>query len=189
MKSPRILLPLIALSCAAPAWAHPGTQLGNGLPAGLAHPFLGLDHLLAMLLVGVWASQQTGAWQRLAPPLAFVACMAAGGYLGAAGLALPHVEAGIAVSVLGLGLLTALAARLPLAASLALIGAFALCHGHAHGAEMPAVALWSYLPGFILSTALLHGLGYLGASRVTRPAWVRGAGLASALVGGGLLLG
>jgi urease accessory protein len=191
MKLHRPLLSLGLALAAMPALAHTGLHIGSGFASGVAHPFLGLDHLLAMVMVGLWAAQQQGPWQRMAPPLAFVSCMALGGYLGQAGLALPHVETGIALSVLGLGLLTAFAVRLPVAASLAVIGVFALFHGHAHGAEMPAVALWTYMPGFILATALLHGLGYFSATRVadSRSRWVRGAGLLSAFVGGGMLMG
>lgn len=190
MKHPRALFLLPLALAAFPALAHTGHGIG-GFASGAAHPFLGLDHLLAMVMVGLWAAQQQDLWRRLAPPLAFVAAMAVGGYLGQAGVALPQVETGIALSVLGLGLLTAFAVRLPLAASLAVIGGFALFHGHAHGAEMPAVALWTYMPGFILSTAALHALGYFSASRALdgRSPWVRGAGLLSAFAGGGMLLG
>lgn len=191
MKTSRIILPTLALLFSAPVWAHTGLHIGSGFASGVAHPFLGLDHLLAMVMVGLWAAQQQGAWQRMAPPLAFLSCMALGGYLGQAGVALPQVETGIALSVLGLGLMTAFAVRLPMAASLAIIGAFALFHGHAHGAEMPAVALWTYLPGFIVSTALLHGMGYFSATRVaaSRGRWVRGAGVLTAIAGGGMLMG
>jgi urease accessory protein len=191
MKTTRIVLSTLVLLSSAPVWAHTGLHIGGGFASGVAHPFLGLDHLLAMVMVGLWAAQQQGAWQRMAPPLAFVSCMAMGGYLGETGMSLPHVEAGIALSVLGLGLLTAFAVRLPLVISLAIVGVFALFHGHAHGAEMPAVALWTYMPGFILSTALLHGLGYFSATRVadSRSRWVRGVGLLSALAGGGMLMG
>ncbi len=191
MKLQRPILFLGLALAAMPALAHTGLHIGGGFTSGAAHPFLGLDHLLAMVMVGLWAAQQQGAWQRMAPPLIFVSVMALGGYLGQAGVALPHVETAIALSVLGLGLLTAFAVRLHLAASLAVIGAFALFHGHAHGAEMPAVALWTYMPGFILSTALLHGMGYFSATRVvdSRGRWVRGAGLLSAFAGGGMLMG
>lgn len=192
MKLHRPLLFLSLALAAVPAFAHTGQHLGSGFASGLAHPFLGLDHLLAMVLVGLWAAQQQGGWQRMAPPLAFVACMAAGGYLGQAGMPLPHVETGIAFSVLVLGLLTAFTVRLPVAVSLVLIGVFALFHGHAHGAEglsmTPAVALWSYLPGFVLSSALLHGVGYFSAARMMQPQWVRGAGALSAFAGGGMLM-
>jgi len=195
MKTPRIVLAASALLLSVPAWAHTGLHIGSGFTSGMAHPFLGLDHLLAMVMVGLWAAQQQGAWQRMAPPLAFVSFMAIGGYLGQSGVVMPHVETGIALSVLGLGLLTAFAVRLPLAASLTVIGAFAVFHGHAHGAEMQllgaSVALWTYMPGFIFSTAVLHGLGYFSATRVadSRSHWVRGAGLISAIVGGGMLMG
>ncbi|MEW6676449.1 MAG: HupE/UreJ family protein [Pseudomonadota bacterium] len=190
MTPQRMLAAAGLLLASAPALAHTGLHVG-GFASGASHPFMGLDHLLAMVLVGFWAAQQQGPWQRLAPPLAFVGAMALGGYLGQAGFALLQVETGIALSVLALGLLTAFAVRLPSVASLLVIGGFALFHGHAHGAEMPAVALWTYMPGFILATALLHGLGYFSASSLvdSRSVWVRGAGLVSALAGGGMLVG
>lgn len=189
MNPVRFLLALPLLLAALPASAHTGLHLGSGFASGLAHPFLGLDHLLAMVMVGMWAAQQGSAWQRLLPPLVFVSAMAVGGFLGEAGIALPQVETGIAVSVLGLGLLTAFAVRLPWGAGVPLIALFALFHGHAHGAEMPAVALWSYLPGFILATASLHALGYAGASALPQGRWTRTAGFFAAVAGGNLLLG
>lgn len=191
MRPLRTLMLLSTALVALPAFAHTGLHLGVGFGSGLAHPFLGLDHLLAMVLVGLWAAQQQGAAQRMAPPLVFIACMALGSYLGESGLAIPRVEEGVALSVLGLGLLAAFAVRLPLFASLSVIGAFALCHGQVHGSEMPVVALWTYIPGVLLATALLHGLGYYSASRLmdNRSRWVRAAGMLAAIAGGGLLAG
>lgn len=146
---------------AAEAQAHVGAH-GAGFTIGAVHPFTGLDHLLAMVAVGLWAAQ-LGGKARWAVPSAFVAMMGAGGALGMLGVNLPGVEAGIAASVLALGLLIAFSARLPVAAGMALVGLFAVFHGHAHGAEMPGVAApWLYVLGFIFSTALLHGVG-LGA--------------------------
>lgn len=149
---------------AAEAQAHAGLH-GAGFTTGVVHPFTGLDHLLAMVAVGLWAAQ-LGGRARWAVPAAFVAMLGVGGALGMLGVNLPGVEAGIAASVLALGLLIAFSTRLPLAAGMALVGAFAIFHGHAHGVEMPSIATpWLYTLGFIFSTALLHGVG-LGAGRV-----------------------
>ncbi|MCW8130274.1 MAG: HupE/UreJ family protein [Planctomycetota bacterium] len=140
------------------AWAHPG-HAESGLAHGLAHPFSGLDHILAMVAVGLWAAQLGGraVW---AVPAAFVGMMVTGGALGMAGVPLPLVEAGILASVLVLGLLVAGAAKLPLYASLPLVAFFALFHGHAHGAELAAGASgWSYALGFVAATAALHAVG------------------------------
>lgn len=143
------------------AQAHIGMH-GAGFVSGAIHPFTGWDHLLAMTAVGLWAAQ-LGGRARWAVPLAFVAMMGLGGALGLLGVSLPGVDAGIAASVLVLGLLIASSTRLPVAASMSLVGVFALFHGHAHGAEMPGMAApWLYGLGFIASTALLHGVG-LGA--------------------------
>jgi urease accessory protein len=182
----RILL--LALGCipASSAYAHTFGAHGMGMMAGLLHPFLGLDHLLAMTAVGLWAAQLGGqALWRI--PLAFVTSMAAGALLGASGLILPGVEAGIAVSVLLLGLFIASAARLPTAAGMALVALFALFHGHAHGLEMPEAANpWGYGLGMLLSTALLHSFGVLAGMKVRKPI-LRLTGAAISLAGMGMI--
>ncbi len=141
------------------AWAH-GTGHGlSGWAAGFEHPWGGLDHLLAMLAVGLWAAQQGGraVW---AVPGTFVTLMLLGSGLAWLGLTLPYVEAGILASVLILGLVLVAALRVPLGLSMALVALFALLHGHAHGTELPlAAGAWSYALGFALATALLHGMG------------------------------
>lgn len=141
------------------AAAHvPGTH-GAGFGHGFAHPFGGLDHLLAMVAVGLWAALRGGRllWGL---PAAFLAAMAAGGLLGLAGAPLVLVEPGIAASVLVLGLALALSFRPPAALGLAIVGLSGLLHGYAHGAEIPAAAApVPYALGFLLATALLHGLG------------------------------
>ncbi|MGH8446738.1 MAG: HupE/UreJ family protein [Solimonas sp.] len=151
----------LALSAVAmPAFAHPGHDLpGAGFLAGLAHPLTGADHLLAMIAVGVWAAQ-LGGRARWAVPLSFVAVMAVGAACAMNGWAPPYIEAGIAASLLVLGLLVAMAGRLPLPVATALTGAFAFYHGAAHGSELPALADPLYFTaGFALATALLHGAG------------------------------
>jgi urease accessory protein len=158
MKHRRIGLFWFLLAAPA-AHAHPLIMHTAGFVAGIAHPFLGLDHLLAMLAVGVWAAQLGGRalW---AVPLSFLTLMALGGLAGANGVPLPLVQPGIGASVLVLGLLIASAARLPTALGMILVGVFALCHGHAHGAEMPAAASpWLYGLGFVAATAVLHAVG------------------------------
>jgi len=176
----------------AMALAHPGIGPAAGFAAGLAHPLLGLDHLVAMLGVGLWAAQRGGRalW---AVPLAFVAVMALGGFLGAIGVGLPFVAPAIAASVLVLGVLIAAAVRMPLVASTLLAGGFALFHGHAHGTEMPATAAAiAYGAGFVLTTALLHGAG-IGLGVLARKAGserlLRVAGGATAVLGIALLIG
>lgn len=162
--------------------AHPGH--GGGLMDGIAHPLLGADHLLAMLAVGAWA-WQLGGRARWAVPLSFVSLMALAAAAGAAGLALPMVEGGIAASLLVLGLLIACAVRVNAAAGAAIVALFAVFHGVAHGVEMPAMAsAWQYGLGFVLSTAALHGAGLmLGKGADQRAVLLRAAGAALGLGG------
>lgn len=170
------------------AVAHPGHDHA-GIMSGLAHPVFGLDHLLAMLAVGLWAAQQTGT-ARWALPLTFVATMLLGGLLGFAGVEMPLMETGIAGSVLALGLLVALAVRPPLAVAAGLTALFAASHGVAHGLELPALSSpWGYAAGFVAATAALHGAGYVVARSLPQVAapLVRIAGAASALAGAWLL--
>lgn len=173
------------LSLAGFAQAHPGHG-GGGFASGFAHPLHGLDHLLAMLAVGLWAAQ-LGGRARWAVPAAFVGVMALGGALGMAGVGLPLAGQGIVASVLMLGLLIAAAVRLPLAAGVALVGIFALCHGYAHGAEMPETAAGAvYALGFAGATALLHGCGFgLGVlmQRGAKAGWLRASGVAISAAG------
>ena len=141
------------------AFAHTGLGDTGGLAHGFAHPASGLDHVLAMVMVGLFAAQLGGRALWLLPA-AFVGLMAAGGALGIAGLGLPFVEAGIALSVAALGAAVAFKLRAPLAATMGAVGLFALFHGHAHGAEMPAGADGLlYAAGFVAATALLHLAG------------------------------
>jgi len=165
---------------AAPAAAHPGH--GDGFAAGFAHPIGGVDHLLAMVAVGLWAV-----------PAAFVAVMAIGGALGAAGVALPGVEGWVAVSVVALGLLVCFAVRAPAAAGAALVGLFALFHGHAHGGELPETAsALGFGLGFVLATAALHGAGLaagLYSRRAVGPWIARAGGAATAAAGLAMMVG
>ena len=154
---PFLLLPSVAQ-------AHPGHGAATGLASGLAHPLLGLDHLCAMIAVGLWSAQRGGRalW---AVPLAFVAAMAMGATAATGGHAIPFAEQGIAASVLILGILIAAAIRLPLAASVLLVGAFALFHGFAHGAEIPAnVSGLAYGAGMLATTVGLLPVGIAAGS-------------------------
>jgi urease accessory protein len=150
---------LAALLAPLPALAHPGGDHVHGLLAGLAHPFGGLDHLAAMLAVGLWAGL-LGGRARLLLPAGFLGGMVVGGLLGMGGVDLPMVEAGILASIIVLGALTCLTARVPLAAGVALVGVFGLLHGHAHGTEMAGDAL-TYGAGMLAASAALHGIGVL----------------------------
>jgi urease accessory protein len=179
----RFLSSLFLLIVALPtlAQAHTETGSGNGFTHGFQHPLLGADHLLAMLAVGLWAAQSGGRalW---VIPLAFVSIMSLGGALGMAGVPLPLTEAGILGSILVLGVLIAAGIRLPLALGSLLVGLFALCHGHAHGSEMPGdVSGLAYGLGFVLTTLLLHlsGIGAgLVLQRGSHPVTLRVTGIA-----------
>lgn len=189
MKTRSALAAVVLATASGAALAHPGHESASFF-TGFTHPLGGLDHLLAMLAVGLYAARQRGA-TRWMLPAGFVLAMLAGAGLGAIGVALPAVEAGIAASMLVFGLLIALAARLPLTVSLPLVAAFALFHGHAHHAEMGGASLVTYAAGFALATALLHGAGYAIArwmpeTRVGN-AIKRVAGLLVAGVGGAML--
>ena len=168
------------------ALAHTGLAHAVSFASGFGHPWTGLDHMLAMVAVGLWAGLNRGralwAW-----PVAFVGVMLAGGALGMAGISIPMVEPGILASVVVLGLLVLAATKLPVIVGVVLVALFALLHGHAHGAELPgAAATGSYAAGFALATALLHGIGlgvaYLARSETGRLV-VRGAGALVAVAG------
>jgi len=156
------LIPLAAVASAVfstAAFAHVGDHSHMSFAEGALHPFTGLDHVLAMVAVGLWASQLGGRALWLLP-LTFPAVMALGAALGISGVALPWVEIGIAGSVMVLGAVVALALRPSLAISVPLIGAFALLHGYSHGVELPpSASALSYGAGFIAATLVLHAVG------------------------------
>jgi urease accessory protein len=168
------------------AQAHHLPGEANGFSSGFSHPLFGLDHVLAMVAVGLWAAQ-LGGRSRWMVPSAFVILMTVGGALGMTGVHVPMVETGILSSVLVLGILIAAAVRLPTVAGMALVGLFAIFHGHAHGTEIPAAASgFTYALGFVLATIALHacgiGLGMLAQKRMIAPA-LRFAGAAIAIAG------
>ena len=188
------VLVLVAGLSPSLAIAHTGIGGTSGFAAGFAHPISGLDHVLAMVLVGVLASAQGGRalW---AIPAAFLAAMAAGGVIGVAGFALPFVQAVIAASVLVLGAALALGLRPPLAFGALAVAVFAILHGHAHGAEIPeAAGGLRYALGFVTATGLLHLAGLAFGMALERtsarhaPFALRSAGALSAVAGLGLLV-
>lgn len=171
---------------AGTASAHTGDHIAAGFAGGLAHPFLGVDHVFAMIAVGLLAAQQGGRalW---AVPATFVGAMGLGAMLAASGLMVSHVESGIALSVLVLGLLIATRYRISILASIVLVGFFAIFHGIAHGLEMPQTASPGfYSMGFMLATVALHSVGIF-CSLVGRYA-VRMAGFGIAATGLAMVL-
>lgn len=184
MKHTRTLALLAFALVPSLAQAHPG-HAGHditGIGWGLAHPFTGLDHLLAMVAVGLWAVQLRGRalW---ALPLTFVGAMSLGGALGMAGVAMPAVEPFLLISVLALGALIAFAVRLPLLAAMGVVALSALFHGQAHGTEMPAGANgWLTAGGFVLATTLLHTAGVVGGLGLQRLAESRALRVAGAAI-------
>jgi urease accessory protein len=181
----RLFALLLALLAPSVAWAHTGSVTG-GFVGGLAHPVLGADHVVAMVAVGLWGAF-LGAPAIYVLPVVFPLVMAMGGVLGIFGVPLPGVEAGIAVSAVLIGMMVALAARPPLWVAAVMVGAFAVFHGHAHGAELPPDAdAVAYAAGFVVATGCLHlagiAFGLLARWPVGRLA-VRTAGGAIAIVG------
>lgn len=189
--------PVLLIAGAAPAWAHVGHVEHSGFVSGLLHPLTGADHLLAMVAVGVWAAM-IGGRALYAFPAAFVGLMvlsalAGMGMLGFGGGELPLIEAGIALSVVALGLAVAFNLRAGLALGTTACAIFAIFHGYAHGAELPAGAGTStYITGFAIATLGLHAAGIALGMMIARVSteWVaRGAGSVTAAVGVLLLVG
>lgn len=184
--------PLLAAASSA-ALAHAGADLGahhgSGFLAGLAHPFTGVDHLLAMVAVGVWSALTLRGARMWAAPASFAALLLVGALLGLGGVTLPGVEPMIAASLLALGLLLAMRAPLPAWAASVGAGGFALFHGLAHGSELAAAASpAAALAGMLLATVLLHAAGLaLGWLVARRHLWLpRAAG--AVVAGFGLVL-
>lgn len=176
---------------AVPALAHTGSSTG-GFIGGFAHPLFGPDHVVAMVAVGLWGAflGPPAIWLL---PIVFPLVMAFGGVIGILGVSLPGVETAIALSAVVLGTMVALAARPPLWVAALIVGAFAIFHGHAHGAELPPGAdVVAYSVGFVVATGLLHltgiAIGLLARWRAGRIA-VRTAGGAIALAGVAFLSG
>lgn len=158
----KILLLFALVFSSTNLFAHPLSGTQSGFSNGFFHPLSGLDHILAMLAVGIWAVQMGGKAKWIIP-ISFVVLMTIGGALGMNNINLPFAEIGILVSVIVLGVLILAGVRLPVLVSSVLVGVFALCHGHAHGAELPAAASGvAYAIGFALTTIVLHlsGIGF-----------------------------
>jgi urease accessory protein len=181
----RLFAILFCLAAASPTLAHTGGVSG-GFASGFSHPLFGLDHAVAMVAVGLWGAF-LGAPAIFILPVVFPLVMAVGGILGILGVPLPVVEIGIAVSAAILGMMVALAARPPLWVAAVIVGAFAICHGHAHGAELPPGAdAVAYSAGFVIATGALHlcGIAFgLLARWPTGRIAVRTAGGAIAIAG------
>lgn len=180
----------LALFLAAPAaFAHPGHG-ATGLIAGLVHPLLGIDHLLALVGAGLWAVQLGGS-ARWWVPGGFIAALGLGCALALTGVPMAGVEPGIAASVVVFGLLLSSAAVLSPALGAALAGGFALLHGYAHGAELPGAGqALGYVAGLIAASATVLGLSMAlgaGVNRAGRPVWLRTVGM-SMVAGGTVLL-
>ena len=173
----------------SPAFAHTGVGQTNSFASGIAHPLYGADHVLAMLVVGLWGvlagSRAIYVW-----PMSFIATMLAGFAAATLGLQIPFVEPAILSSIIILGLFVALAVKAPVWLGTVITGLFAFFHGHAHGTEATAISLIPYAAGFALATAGLHAVG-IGLGHFSQ-GWIgtfapRVAG-ALAILGGVVLL-
>lgn len=195
---PRKLTPaaLFALCLTTvPAFAHVGLGQVETFSTGVFHPLGGIDHVLAMVAAGLYAARLGGSALWLVP-LAFVGTMIVGGIVGYTGVPLPLVEAGIGLSVVVMGLAIALGVKLPTVAAMALVGLFALFHGHAHGSEGAELAQFlPYAIGFLIATALLHmagialGLGLDQLGKTPSDYLRHAAGVTGVLAGLSLLSG
>ena len=177
---------------ATPALAHTIPGVGAGFASGFMHPLTGIDHMLAMVAVGIWGTQlrRPAIWLL---PLTFPLVMAFGGVLGVRAVPIPSVEIGVAASAVVLGFMILLSVRPPIVVAAFIVGTFAVFHGHAHGTELPTAAEpLSYGVGFVLVTGLLHAIG-IATGVIDR--WLlgvmalRGMGAAISGVGAYLLMG
>ena len=190
----RTLLSLLLIALPTAAFAHTGHGDTSGFLHGFMHPIGGLDHVLAMVAVGIFAFVLGGRALVLVP-LSFVGMMAVGFMLGVGGVNVPFVEVGIALSAIVIGGVASLGRPMPVVAAMGLVGVFAIFHGHAHGAEMPAGGGFEYALGFLAATVLLHAAGITGALGVAKIVGKHGklvvqiAGGAFALGGVGVLAG
>ena len=179
-----LTLPVLLLM-AGPSAAHTGSP-GGGFLSGFGHPLFGADHVVAMVAVGLWGAF-LGPPAIFILPIVFPLVMTLGGVLGILGVPLPGAEAAIAASAVVLGLMVAMAARPPIWIAAAVVGAFAIFHGYAHGAELPAGAdAVAYSLGFVMATGLLHLAGIALGLATRWPAGrmgVRGAGAMIACAG------
>lgn len=183
----------IAIFWLSPLYAHTDVaSLQGGFISGFLHPMLGLDHVIAMVAVGLWGAflGKPAIWVL---PVVFPLVMAFGGALGVAGVEIPYIETGIALSGIVIGLAVAFMVRPPIWIAAIIVGAFAIFHGHAHGTELPNSANpLVFSIGFVTGTGLLHLAG-IAIGELTRWSWgkmvVRASGAVIALIGVGFLLG
>lgn len=170
----RLALVIASLLLASPAWAHAQQGQAAGFLSGLRHPVSGLDHVLAMVAVGLWGAQlgPPAIWLL---PVTFPLVMACGGFLALLGVPIPGVEIGVALSAVLLGSMVASEARPRLGPAAALVGFFAIFHGHAHGTELPSGQNGLlYSVGFVVATGCLHALG-IAIGLIHRWSWGRTA--------------
>jgi urease accessory protein len=185
MRTKRLTLAALLTLMALPAEAHIRQGEATGFLSGLAHPVSGLDHIIAMVAVGLWGAQLRAPAIWLLP-VTFPMVMAFGGFLGLIGIPLPGVEIGIALSGVLLGAMVLLEVKAPLYVAAVLVGVFGLYHGHAHGAELPPGENGLlYSLGFVLATGALHAAG-IAIGTVHRWDWGR---TALRLAGAGISLG
>jgi urease accessory protein len=183
---PALAMSLAVLLVALPAWAHAPAGGAEGFASGLLHPVSGLDHVLAMVAVGLWGAQ-LGTPAIWLLPVTFPLMMAVGGFLGLVGVPLPGVEVGIAASAIVLGAAVAFESKPSLPLVALLVAVFALFHGHAHGTELPAgQSGLLYSVGFVVATGGLHAAGIAIGLLHRWPAGrvaLRGAGAAVSAAG------
>ena len=188
--TPLVMLALLVFVLPSTASAHTETGTIGGFLSGFKHPLTGLDHIVAMVAVGLWGAFLGGRamWTL---PVVFPVVMAMGGALGVLGVPLPGVETGIALSGIILGAMVALAAKPPRWVAAVIVGIFAIFHGHAHGSELPEAAnAMTFAIGFVISTGLLH-LSGIAFGLLTQWPWgriaVRAGGVVISLIGFGFL--
>ncbi len=181
---------LIATVMATPALAQLPSETNGSFLSGMSHPLGGADHMLAMVVVGIWAMQQSSRAIWFVPG-AFVGLMTVGYVLAFAGINLPLVEPVILASTMAFGVLAAFAVRAPLSVSMGIAGFFGVFHGYAHGAELGSADALPFGIGFVMVTAALHvagvQLGYWAGK--SHPLVPRGLGAMSALFGLTLIIG
>ncbi|WP_420406695.1 HupE/UreJ family protein [Hoeflea sp.] len=181
-----------SLLAASPALAHTGEGVTGGFLSGLMHPIFGWDHVVAMVAVGLWGAV-LGSPAIWILPITFPLVMALGAALGIAGVTVPFIEAGIALSGVVLGLLVLFLVRAPVAVAGVIVAFFAIFHGYAHGTELPDAANpFAYAVGFVIATGLLHAVG-IAFGALNGQSWgkmaIRAGGAVIALVGGAFLAG
>lgn len=190
LEQHRALAITVLVLLAVPAFAHPQKGEAVGFLTGFRHPISGFDHVLAMVAVGLWGAQ-LGTPAIWLLPVAFPMVMAVGGMLGLMGVPIPGIEYGIALSAIMLGAAVMFEYRPKLGIAAALVGFFAIFHGHAHGTELPpGQSAMLYSIGFVIATGCLHAVG-IGIGAVHRWDWgkkaLRAAG-ALVAVGGAFFL-